>query len=166
MFEQITEVHSGSKSKPWSFAASITMQTLLAGAALALPLLRVGRIDTRLRDIVLVPRPIGFHEIVQRTAAENAPSSSSTILRSARSYKLFQQPSSIPRMAPNGSGLARRATVAIGTAGGTGYPNGIPGVGMLPDLADGQIVPAPPQLRVRRRNRLRYGWARECKPRD
>ena len=41
MFEQVTMVDNGWRSKPWSFAASITVQMLLVGAALTLPLLQV-----------------------------------------------------------------------------------------------------------------------------
>ena len=58
MFEQSLILDGGARRNPWSFAASITVQSLLVAAALAVPLLHVAQLDTRLPDVLFLrPQP-------------------------------------------------------------------------------------------------------------
>src|SRR4051812_13465718 len=95
MFEQNLIVDGGARRNPWSFAVSVTVQSVLVAAALAVPLLHVAQLERKLPEVLFLPRPIGLPEAVQKTVARNSTVSSSTILQSNRSYRPFQAPTKI-----------------------------------------------------------------------
>ena len=113
MFEQITMVDAKQRN-PWSFAASITVQSILVAATLALPMMRVAKLDTRPPEVLFLPRPIGAPAPVQRTATRGSTSSSLTILQAGRTYRPFQAPSRIPTRIATGPDLPAYLNTASG----------------------------------------------------
>lgn len=141
MFDQITLDRNGTAAKPWSFAASITAQTALVGAALVLPLLHVAKLEP-LPPPVFYPRSLGAVKLVPvpvHVASAYFAASSST----ARSYRAFTAPGNIPRNVATGPDLPDAPMYAIGNNSGPagGDPNGIPG---LPEFTQQHTVPLPP----------------------
>lgn len=141
MFDQISIDRNASAAKPWSFAASVTAQTALVGAALVLPLLHVAKLEP-LPVPVFYPRNLGAVKLVPvpvQVASAYAAATSSA----ARSYKVFTAPTHVPTNIATGPDLPDAPVYAIGTGGptGAGDPNGIPG---LPDFAQQGTVPLPP----------------------
>ena len=144
MFEQITLADGAGGTKPLSFAASITLQSILVAAALALPMLHVAQLETRIPVGLILPRAIGAREPVRQTAARNAASNAALVTQAGRTYKRFQAPSRIPTSVATGPDLPGAPEYRFGGDGGGvsyGGPDGVPGLG---DLAPTQLLPAPP----------------------
>jgi protein TonB len=144
MFEQITLVEGAGRTKPWSFAASITVQSILLATALAVPMLHVAQLETKIPVGLFLPRALGareqVHEVTSRTPSANL------LTQTGRTYKPFQAPSHIPTKVAMGPDLPGAPVYEIG-AGGGGISAGIdlPGVG---DLTHQQpLAVAPPEPR-------------------
>jgi protein TonB len=147
MFEQITLADGARRTKPWSFAASVTLQSILVGAALTLPMLHVANLETKIPVGLFLPRALGAREPVRQTPQRNAASSATLLTQltqPGRTYKPFQAPSRIPTSVATGPDLPGAPEYAFGSGtGGTGVMNGldIPG---LPDIGQRGLLPAPP----------------------
>ncbi len=139
MFEQSLIMDGARKSNPWSFAASITVQSVLLAAALALPLMHIAKIDTRLADVVYLPRQLGRPEPVRQTATRGSATST---LSATRTYRPFQAPSRIPTHVATGPDLPDAPMYAF-TGSGAGDTKGVD-LGPLPDLGQKLLPPAPP----------------------
>ena len=126
MFEQIAIDGSRHRS-PWTFAASLTIQTALVTAALAVPLLHIAAIDARPRDILYMPRPIGNTEPIKQARAQNSNASASSILRD-RVYKPYIAPTSIPKNIATGPDTS-------------GPPDAPPGLGLVGQLDGAAGIP-------------------------
>jgi protein TonB len=142
MFEQSLLVNAAQRRNPWSFAASITVQSLLVGAALVVPLAHIARLDMRPPDILYMPRPIGL-DVDQPKATHVGASTSTSPLRPGHAYKVFQAPTRIPSHVDPGPDLPDSPNYSFVPPGGSGIPNGfvIPGGG---DLASKTLPPPPP----------------------
>jgi protein TonB len=140
MFEQITMADTASRSKPWSFAASITVQSILVAAALALPLMRVANLETRIPVGLYLPRTLGPPEPTRQATSR---SSSTTIpSQTSRIYKPFQAPSHIPATVATGADEPGAPVFALGGPGGVGVSLGVPFVGL--DLPHSHPLDVPP----------------------
>jgi protein TonB len=146
MFEQIRMAEAEKRYQPLSFAASLTAQTIVAGIALALPLMHVARIEARLPDnILFLPKQLGSVDPV-RTAVTRQITTSNLSGNSqlVHSYLAFQWPSKIPARVATGPDVDGAPVFAIG-APGFGDPNGVP-TGMPVEIANQRIVQvAPPE---------------------
>lgn len=140
MFEQAM-VDGVKRSNPWSFAASITMQSVLVGAALVLPVMHVAQMETRPPDILFLPRPLNSGEHVKQAPAQGGAPTSSAILHADRIHKVFQWPSRIPDRVSPGPDMPNAPIYDFGAGGGSGVragiPTGVPGI-------EGPELPAPP----------------------
>ena len=144
MFEQITLADGVGRTKPWSFAASITVQSILVGAALILPMLHVAQLETKIPVSLFLPRTLNAPEPVHQVTPRNA-TSSNILLTQLRTYRPFQVPSHIPNKVVMGPDLPGAPLYAIDNGGGGTISINIPG---LMDLA-GQhsLAVAPPEPR-------------------
>ena len=140
MFEQITMVEGARRGNPWSFAASVTVQSVLVAAALTLPMLRIASIDTRLPDILVLPRSLGSHPPVK--PAQGTASAGSAVIHAARAYRSFQAPSRIPARVATGPDAPDAPLYDIGGAAGGGYADSI-AIGGFDELAQ-KSLPSPP----------------------
>lgn len=141
MFEQIA-IDGAKRRNPWSFAASFTMQSVLAAAALVLPMMRVASIDTKPHGVLYLPRPVGSPEPVKQTRAQGSNASAlSTMLRD-RVYRVFQAPRSVPNHIASGSDTSNAPDYPLGPVG----PGDSTGVSFL-TVADAKplAVPPPPE---------------------
>jgi len=143
MFEQSLIVDGGARRNPWSFAVSVTVQSVLVAAALAVPLLHVAQLERKLPEVLFLPRPIGLPEAVQKTVARNSTVSSSTILQSNRSYRPFQAPTKIPTQIATGPDLPGAPVFPPTGNGGNGIPGGVELLGVS-GLDKAIPLPAPP----------------------
>jgi len=144
MFEQSLIVDGGARRSPWSFAVSVTVQSALVAAALAVPLLHVAQLERRLPEVLFLPRPIGSPEPIQKTTARNSAVSSSTILQANRSYRPFQAPTKIHTLVATGPDLPGAPAFP---GGDSGVSSGIelpPGLSVLDQKAL-TLPPPPPQ---------------------
>ncbi len=143
MFEQITLADGAGRTKPWSFAASMTVQAILLGAALTLPMLQVARIEARIPVNLILPRALEFPEPVRQTHASRS-SVSSVFPGAERNYKPFHAPAHIPTSVATGPDLPGAPVYAIvdGGSGSYGSSTGIPGVTELPGHS---FVVTPPE---------------------
>src|SRR3984957_16798151 len=96
MFEQITLAEGAGRTKPGSFGASITAQSVLVAAALTLPMLHVAQLETKMPVSLFLPRAIGASEPVHPVTTQHAGSNPNLVTQPVRTYKLFQAPSRIP----------------------------------------------------------------------
>jgi len=142
MFEQSLIVDGGARRNPWSFAVSVTVQSVLVAAALAVPLLHVAQLERKLPEVLFLPRPIGSPEPIQKAAARNSAVSSSTILQANRPYRPFQALTKIPTQIATGPDLPGAPVYQPGN-GDTGIAAGfeLPG---LSGLERALPLPAPP----------------------
>jgi protein TonB len=146
MFEQslIVDGAGAGKRNPWSFAVSITVQSLLVGATLAIPLLHVTKLDTKIPDIVFLPRSVTRLESQQPVDRRSTVSSTALLLHPGRTYKPFVQPSRIPTQIATGPDLPNAPE--YGLPGGNGaIPAGSIDLPGFFDLAQRvAAIPAPP----------------------
>jgi len=143
MFEQSLIVDAVSRRNPWSFAASITVQSLLVAAALVVPLLHVAKLDTKQPDVWFLPRTLKPQEQVKPVATREQSSTSTAVLRVDRVFRPFQWPSKIPDHVATGPDLPGAPEIAIGTSGNGGPVVDI-GVGLPgPVVASVLLVPPP-----------------------
>jgi protein TonB len=139
MFEQITMADSARRSNPWSFAVSITVQSAIVAAALAMPLVRVAQLETRMPDILFLPRPLSPRVPVQQTARAIIAAT-----QPGRTYRPFQAPTRIPTHVATGPDLPNAPQFLVGGPAGAGDSNGVVGI----DLGFTQTIPlsvAPPE---------------------
>jgi protein TonB len=144
MFEQSLIMDAARRRNPWSFAASITAQSLLVGAALVLPMMHIARLDTKPPDVLFLPRAIGRPEVVKHTSTKGA--ASLTVVPVDRVYKVFQAPTRIPDHVATGPDVAGPPEVEIGSSG-SGIPIGIPG-GL--EMGQKELPLPPPPAPTRR----------------
>jgi protein TonB len=144
MFEQITLADDAGRNKPWSFAASITVQSILVGAALILTMLHVVQLETKIPVSLFLPITLSAPEPVHQVTTRNATSSTILLTQPGRTYKVFQAPSHIPDKVATGPDLPGAPVYAI-DGGGSGVGGGvgsidIPGL----DLAGQHPLVVPP----------------------
>jgi protein TonB len=142
MFEQIVITDREKRNAPLSFAASLSVQTVAVGIALALPLAHVARLEPKLPDIIcFIPKRLGPSEQVRQVVSQAVTSSNSQV---SRSYKAFQWPSKIPQRVSTGPDPAGAPEFAIGPPS-VGDPNGGPG-GIAVEITNQRLVEiAPPE---------------------
>jgi protein TonB len=145
MFEQIVITESEKRNAPLSFAASLSVQTVAVGIALALPLAHVARLEPKLPDIIcFIPKRLGPSEQVRQVVSQAVTSSNSSDLRVSRSYKVFQWPSKIPQRVAMGPDPAGASVFPIGPPS-VGDPNGVPN-GIPVEITNQRLVEiAPPE---------------------
>jgi protein TonB len=142
MFEQIRLADGAGRTRPWSFAASMTLQSILVAAALALPMLHVAQLETKIPVSLILPRTLGAREPVRQIPSRNTASSAPLLAQSGRTYKPFQAPSRIPATVATGPDLPGAPVYAIGDGGGNGDSAGIPN---LPVVATRPLMIPPPE---------------------
>ena len=138
MFDEITV-----ETKPWTFAASMSLQSILVAAALVLPLLHIARIETRMPMGLIIPRPINAPPEIRQVASNSGTASAALLTHPVRTYRPFQAPSHIPVHIAMGPDLPDAPIYNIGIAGGggaSGVETGIPGLALGP-----AIVIQPPE---------------------
>lgn len=135
MFDEITM-----ESKPWSFAASMTLQSILA-AALALPMLRVAQLETRVPIGLILPRTLDPREPVRQAQSSNAGVSSTQLAHPLRAYRIFRAPINIPKGIAMGPDPSDAPIYAIGGGGGNGPQADF---SSLPELGPALPVVVPP----------------------
>ena len=150
MFEQSLIADAVKKQSPWTFAASLSVQCLAVGAALAISVMHVTQLDTRLANIVYLPLPLGKPELKPQPV-QRRPVSSTTILQrtSARTYRPFIAPTRIPDHVATGPELPNAPAYDFGgtlSSGAGGVPGGIE----LPGLYDpaAKLAALAPQAAV------------------
>lgn len=145
MFEQIAMPESEKRNAPLSFAASLTVQTVAVGIALAVPLAHVARLEPKLPDIIyFFPKRLGPVEQVRQVVSQVVTSTNSSNMHVSRSYKVFQWPSRIPSRVATGPDPVGAPVFAIGPPG-VGDPDGMPG-GIPVEIGNQRLVEiAPPE---------------------
>ena len=161
MFEQAM-VDGVRRNSPWSFAASLTAQSALVGAALVLPVMQVARLETKPPDILFfVPRPVNSIEIVKTVPARGSAATSASILQVGRTYKPFHAPTKIPDHISMGPDLPNAPIYEMATAGGgglaIGIPGGVPGIGGNETVLPPPPPPKPAPQTVERPARVQIG---------
>jgi len=144
MFEQITFAGGAGRTKPWSFAASITLQSTLVAAALTLPMLHVANLETRISVGLILPRALGSREPARQTTSRNAASSATQLTQPGHTYRAFQAPSRIPTNVATGPDLPGEPVYDFGGGGGGGTGDATGFVTGLSDLAPRQVLTLPP----------------------
>jgi protein TonB len=138
MFDEITV-----ESKPWSFAASMTLQSMLVAAALTLPMMRVAQLETRMPVGLILPRALDAPEPVRQVKPSNGGMSSTLLAHPLRAYKVFQAPTRVPSRVAMGPDPPDALIYAIGSVGGNGVQNGVT---ILPELGPAlPLTVSPPQ---------------------
>src|SRR5580692_1754797 len=129
MFEQITLAGGAGRTKPWSFAASISVQSILVATALAVPMLHVAKLETKIPPNILMLRSLAPQPVHQVTSRSPAPNPN-LLAQSVRTYKAFHAPSHIPDKVAMGPDLPGAPTYAIDNIndGGGVVCCGIPGI--------------------------------------
>ena len=145
MFEQIVIAEREKRNAPLSFAASLSVQTVAVGIALALPLAHVARLEPKLPNIIcFIPKRLGPAEQMRQVVSQAVTSSNSSNSQVTRSYKVFQWPSKVPERVAMGPDPIGAPVFAIGPPG-VGDPNGVPG-GIAVEIANQRLVEiAPPE---------------------
>jgi protein TonB len=139
MFEQSLLMDGARRSSPWSFAASVTVQSALVAAALVMPLMHVAKMETRLPDILFLPRSIGERVHVQQAPAQGVASSGHV----GRTYRAFTAPTRIPNHVATGPDLPGTPEYSFAGSTGSGDPRGVD-IGLLPGLEQRTMVVPPP----------------------
>ena len=142
MFEQSLLVTAAQRRNPWSFAASITVQSVLVGAALVVPLAHIARLDMRPLDILYLPRPIGI-DVEQPKPVQVGASTSTSPLRPGHAYKVFQAPSRIPSHITTGPDLPNSPEYPF-VSTGPGMPGGSSLLGALDSIGKTAVPPPAP----------------------
>jgi hypothetical protein len=124
MFEQSLIIDGAGRRNPWSFAASVTVQCVVVAAALALPLMRIAKLETKPPDILFLPRSIGQPEPVPQKAS-TVPAATTTSVALRPAYRVFQAPARIPAHVATGPDLPDAPVYSTSASGGTGDANGV-----------------------------------------
>ena len=146
MFEQSLIQDAAERRSPWSFAASLSLQCVLVGSVLVIPVLHVAKLDTKLQEVIFFPRPVGKPDLPQQPTKRQVTSSTILANTSNRSYRPFQAPNHIPDRVDTRPDLPNAPLYDFGSASNAGA-GGVPGVIGLPGLFDPgtKMVPiAPP----------------------
>jgi protein TonB len=143
MFEQSLLVNGARRNNGWSFAASITAQSVLVGAALVLPLAHIARLETRPPDTLYMPRPVGL-EVAQVKPAHVGSSTSTSALHTGQKFRPFVAPTNIRSHIATGPDLPDAPIYALAPPGGSGISNGLDLPGAV-DLGGKALAPPPPQ---------------------
>jgi protein TonB len=146
MFEQSLIQDAVERRSPWSFAVSLSVQSLLLATAVAIPVLHVAKLDTKLQEVIFFPKPVGKPDLPQQQAKRQVTSGSILLNTSSRSYKIFQAPARIPAHLDTTPDLPGAPVYDFGTAhsgSGAGIPGGIALPGLF-DPAAKMVALAPP----------------------
>jgi protein TonB len=136
MFEQSLIAEAVKRQSPWSFAASLSLQSILVAAAMSIPMMYVGKIDMKLADVVFLPRQIGKPELQQQPVKRSVTSSTILENTSGRTYKPFTAPTSIPKQVATGPDLPNAPVYDFGGHSATGAGSGGVATIGLPGLFD------------------------------
>jgi protein TonB len=143
MFEQITLADNAGRNKPWSFAASITAQSVLVAAALTLPMLHVAQLETKMPVSLYLPRAIGSLEPVRQANARSGAPNANLLTQPLRTYKTFVAPSRIPTRVSPGPDLPGTPIYGFEGGGGGGAGNNIDLSGLVTLPYQPLAVPPP-----------------------
>lgn len=146
MFEQSLIQDAVERRSPWSFAVSLSVQSLLLAAAVAIPVLHVAKLDTKLQEVIFFPKPVGKPDLPQQPVKRQVTSTSILANTSNRSYKVFQAPTRIPTHVDTTPDLPGAPVYNFGSAhpgAGGATPGGLELPGLF-DPATKMAAIAPP----------------------
>lgn len=143
MFEQSVIT---AKRRPWSIAASLSLQSAFVGAAILLSLIHIDKLPAVSLPSALPPLPRAPRaiEVIATSVASRVPSG-----LSIQASRVFQAPTRIPTGIPRIVDDAPAVPIAIGSAI-TGNDAGVPGAVGIPEGITTTPPPPPPPTPVKK----------------